>query len=58
MDVGSEFQMWGALDIKLCVEEENEAMGITVLRLWPRVIDGGMFRKWGRRVKMCCPETR
>jgi len=33
-------------------------MGIAVLRLWPRVIDGGMCCKWGLRVKLCCPETR
>jgi len=47
MDVGSEFQMGAVLDIKFCLEEENKTMGITILRLGPRVIDGGMCCKWG-----------
>jgi len=50
--------MGTVLDIKFCLKEENETMGITLLRLWPRVIDGGKCCKGGLRVKMCCPETR
>jgi len=49
--------MGAVLEIKFCLEDENETMGITILRLWPRVIDGEMCCKCGRRVKMCCPET-
>jgi len=41
LDVGSEFQMGAVL-------EKN-----TILRLWPRVIEGVMCCKWGLRVKMC-----
>jgi len=33
MDVGSQFQMGAVLDIKFCLEYENEIMGITTLRL-------------------------
>jgi len=33
-------------------------MAITILRLWPRVIEGRICCKWWLRVKMCCPETR
>jgi len=43
MDVGSEFQMGAVLNIKLCLLEENEIMGITILRLWPPVNNGGMW---------------
>jgi len=46
MDVCSEFQMGAVLDIKFCVEEENETSGITILWLWPRVIDCGMCCKY------------
>jgi len=52
MEVGSEFQMGAVLDIKFCLEEENETMGIKILRLWPRVIESGMSCKWGLRVKI------
>jgi len=58
MEVGSEFQMGAVLDIKLGLEEEYETMGITILRLWPRVLECGMCCKWGIRVKISCPETR
>jgi len=44
--------------MKFCFEDENETNGITILRLWPRVIDGGMGCKCGLSVKMCWPETR
>jgi len=46
------------LEMKFCLEAENETMEIRILRLWPRGIDGGMCCKCGLRVKMCCPETR
>jgi len=44
--------------MKFSFEDENETNGITILRLWPRVIDGGMCCKCGLSVKMYWPETR
>jgi len=58
MDAGSEFQMGAVLEKKFCFEKENKTKGITILRLGPRVIEGGMCCKWGLMIKMCCPETR
>jgi len=53
-----EFQMGAVLEIKFCLEDENGTIGITILRLWRRVIDGGRCCKCGLRVKMYWPETR
>jgi len=42
MDVGSAFKMKAVLEIIFCLEEETETMGITILKLLPRVIEGAM----------------
>jgi len=41
----SEFQTEAVLEITRCLEEENETIGITTLRLWLRVIEGEMCCK-------------
>jgi len=45
--VGNKFQWWAVLEIKFCLDEAYLGKGMSILRLWPFVTNGGVWLMWG-----------
>jgi len=56
-DEGNEFQRKAVRDKKFCLDAKQRTMGMMILRLWPLVIDGSIWRRWGESAILYMPET-